>query len=916
MKIPFRFEEILKQNQTFYSIVLDVITSFESILKDNKLYFFEEYTDHGINHIESVLDSCEFIITDESYKNLNPNEVATLILAVILHDLGMHIEYSTFKSLLEGEYDDVPCFIDSKTWNELWLDYLSEVKRFNTYQKKNIFGDENIKFKIPDLSNKDNLDGIDKKVIGEFIRRNHPRFAHEIALKGLIGNNDTIVFGSEKLENKNRELAGILARSHGLNIRDCFDYLKKIGSDSWRNPLNINIVYLMVIIRLADYIQIDKNRVNQYLLKVKTFNSPISSIEHKTHLAIESINYNHIDSEKIYIECTPKDSSQFIKIYNLINDIQKEFDTSWAVLGEIYGFIPQNKPSIKFRRISSNLENKNFVESLPFLTKNIGFHVDNNLSRLLVAPLYGDNPTFGVRELLQNAIDSCLERKELEYSKDNYNYVPEINVSLNRIDDTISTFTIIDNGKGMNEYEIINYFLSVGTSFRKSMDWKKKFIDEDGKSKVNRNGKFGIGVLAAFLLGDEIEVHSKSVIDGTTYSFKASIDSQSINISKNTDIKHYGVQILIKIDNSKRNSLLEDHQGDFNIIEWTNWYIYEEPKINFFVDNQQIVVEKEYDLNEYFGFKTASFESILWNYRLVKYGNSYERFENMLACNGIIINRSYDNDRFRYENKKYNNLINYKPTVIVNDKDGILPLKLDRSELDSSEFPFEEELLTEVSKHYLAKILTLNVDLENIDNNKILHNGKILYGDNGFIIDSEYFLDGLENLEFNFLKIITDKSSLNLNTLSLDKKSILFVSLKETINLTVERNSLYPEGGARILLSKKKFNIHFSKDSKRLPLYIKNNIEIENENDEYVIYKTKNFEKPSFLLDIKELNTTLLQQTQSLQEISIRYFHKKTHKITIDIFRKYIKDNYVIPYDINLRKKLYPEAFRELKEFM
>lgn len=401
MIIPTRFEEVLKLNQTIYSIVLDVITSFESILKDNKLYFFEEYTDHGINHIESVLDSCEFIITDDSYKNLNPNEVATLILAVILHDLGMHIEYSTFKSLLEGKYDDVKCEIDSKTWNELWADYLSEVKRFNTYQKKNIFGDENTKFKIPDLSNKDNLDGIDKKVIGEFIRRNHPRFAHEIALKGLIGDSGIIQFGNEKLDIKNRELAGILARSHGLNIRDCFSYLEKIGSDSWRNPLNINIVYLMVIIRLADYIQIDKNRVNPYLLKVKTFNSPISSIEHKTHLAIESINYNQIDPEKIYIECTPKDSSQFIKIYNLINDIQKEFDTSWAVLGEIYGFIPQNKPSIKFRRISSNLENKNFVESLPFLTKSIGFHVDNNLSRLLVAPLYGDNPTFGVRELLQ-----------------------------------------------------------------------------------------------------------------------------------------------------------------------------------------------------------------------------------------------------------------------------------------------------------------------------------------------------------------------------------------------------------------------------------------------------------------------------------------------------------------------------------
>lgn len=275
MKIPSRFEEILKQNQTLYSVVLDVISSFDPIFKDNKLYFFEEYTDHGINHIESVLNSCEFIITDDSYKNLSPNEVATLILAVILHDLGMHIEFITFTSLLNGDYDDVICnSIDNKTWSQLWEDYLSEVKRFNTYQKKNIFGDENIKFKIPDLSNKDNLDGVDKKVIGEFIRRNHARIAHEIAVKGLIGNT-SIEFGTEKLDIKNRQIAGIVARSHGLDIRDCFYFLEEIGNDSWRNPLNINIVYLMVILRIADYIQIDKQRVNPYLLKVKSFNSPI-----------------------------------------------------------------------------------------------------------------------------------------------------------------------------------------------------------------------------------------------------------------------------------------------------------------------------------------------------------------------------------------------------------------------------------------------------------------------------------------------------------------------------------------------------------------------------------------------------------------------------------------------------------------
>lgn len=919
MNIPLRFEEILKQNQTFYSIVLDVITSFESIFKDNKLYFFEEYTDHGINHIESVLNSCEFIITDESFKNLNPNEVATLILAVILHDLGMHIEYSTFKLLLNGGYDDVRCEIDSKTWKQLWQDYLSEVKRFSSYQKKNIFGDENTKFKIPDLSNKDNLDGIDKKVIGEFIRRNHPRFAHEIALKGLIGNSNIIQFGNEKLDIKNRELAGILARSHGLNIRDCFTYLEKIGSDSWRNPLNINIVYLMVIIRLADYIQIDKNRVNQYLLKVKTFNSPISSVEHKTHLAIESINYNQIDPEKIYVECSPKDSSQFIKINNLIIDIQKEFDTSWAVLGEIYGFIPQNKPSIKFRRISSNLENKNFVENLSFLTKNIGFHVDNNLSRLLVAPLYGDNPTFGVRELLQNAIDSCLERKELEYSKDNFNYVPDIIVSLNRIDDETSIFTIIDNGKGMNEYEIINYFLSVGTSFRKSMDWKRKFIDEEGKSKVNRNGKFGIGVLAAFLLGDEIEVNSMSLTDGSSYSFKTSIDSQSINISKISNLENYGVKITIKINNGKREMLL-DQSYKSSSVDWSKWYIYDEPKIKFVIDKIELEKGNKYSIENYYSFKTEYFELIKWNYITEKKHrySSNNSFQHMLACNGIIINESYANNRFKYENSNYpsNNLIEYKPTIIVDDKDGIFPLKLDRSELDSEDFPFEEDLLIEVSKHYLAKLLTLEINLDKINKNALIHNGYFLYSKKGFLIDSEFFLQGAIDSGFKLARIITNEQTFNFNNFKCEENILTKFILEGSINLTVRRDYLYPEAGGRIVLPTEKFHAHFSNESKRLPLYIKNDIEIEDQNEKYVIYKTKKFDEPFILFDVKNLDKELLNKIQSIQEININHFQEKTHKVTMDIFRRYIKNNFVIPYDISLRKKLYPEAFRELKEFM
>lgn len=98
MKIPDKFKTILESSQLLNSIVLDVLSSFEPVFRDNKLYFFEEYTDHGIDHIEKVLESAAFVITDESYKDLTPSEVAILVLSIILHDLGMHTELSNIQS--------------------------------------------------------------------------------------------------------------------------------------------------------------------------------------------------------------------------------------------------------------------------------------------------------------------------------------------------------------------------------------------------------------------------------------------------------------------------------------------------------------------------------------------------------------------------------------------------------------------------------------------------------------------------------------------------------------------------------------------------------------------------------------------------------------------------------------------------
>ncbi len=924
MKIPKKFEDILIKNQTIHSIVLDVISSFEPIFKDNKLYFFEEYTDHGINHIEKVLESAEFIISEDSFENITPNEISVLILSIILHDLGMHVELSTFNSMLNGEYGNNRIdIIDDKTWSELWNEYLSEVKRFSTIQKRNIFGNETMPFSIPDLSNKDNLTGYDKKLIGEFIRRHHGRFAQEVSLLGLKSEKGLIEFGTNKLDKQTKQLAGILARSHSMNVRDTFMYLNDIAHDSWRNPHGINIIYLMVVLRIADYIQIDKQRVNPFLLKLKSFNSPISQLENLTHLSINSLNFNNVDKENIYVDCNPLDSEMFVKIRTLILDIQNELDKSWAILGEIYGFIPNKKPSIKFRRISSNLENKAFIGKLAYLPEKVTFKVDNNLSKLLVAPLYGNNPTFGVRELLQNAIDACSERKEIEYQRKNYSYIPEIEVSINRISEKESLFSIKDNGKGMSSDEIINYFLNVGSSFRKSMDWKKQFIDDEGKTKINRNGKFGIGVLASFLLGKEITVKTNNLLKSESFSFKASIDAQFIDIIKLQSSSDFGTNISIVIDNESREKLIDQNPSwDDNSIYWTDWYLFDDPKIIFLVDKEIIKPNNLIKDVTFYEFGAKEFEKVSWSYDVK---NSHRRRYNLVACNGIIITENYNPSQFAYpehdsEETQYYYyitpvLIRDKPSILVVDKEGVFPVKLDRNDIDCDEFPFEKELMIETSKHFIAQLLSTEVNNKQFKACNIIHSPQLIYGAEGFIINSEYFINGVRDT-FRFIRLISEENQIEID-ISKYKECLFDFKFDTKINLSYQENNVAPEGGGIILLSTNKYESLFKSKVKRLNRYVTDRTSIIEQDDKYTLYKIYNFEEPPILLKgVKKVDKELLNKSISIQEITCMPYKTKEGNLLNELFKKYIKNHFIIPYAIENRKKLYKEAFKELSQYL
>jgi hypothetical protein len=82
----------------------------------------------------------------------------------------------------------------------------------------------------------------------------------------------------------------------------------------------------------------------------------------------------------------------------------------------------------------------------------------------------------------------------------------------------------------MNAHVLKNYFLRAGASYRRSAEWQKDFADGSGHSRVLRSGRFGIGVLAAFILGPQVEVKTRHYSQKYGLSFSARLETDPIDL--------------------------------------------------------------------------------------------------------------------------------------------------------------------------------------------------------------------------------------------------------------------------------------------------------------------------------------------------------------------------------------------------
>ena len=76
-----------------------------------------------------------------SLAHITPADAAMLILACLLHDIGMHLSQAGFLTLVKGEWQlPLPEFHD-KPWPALWEEFLGEASRFDGRKLTALLGD-------------------------------------------------------------------------------------------------------------------------------------------------------------------------------------------------------------------------------------------------------------------------------------------------------------------------------------------------------------------------------------------------------------------------------------------------------------------------------------------------------------------------------------------------------------------------------------------------------------------------------------------------------------------------------------------------------------------------------------------------------------------------------------------------------
>ncbi|UPL48521.1 HD domain-containing protein [Hymenobacter sublimis] len=529
---------------------------------------FNEYTKHDISHINSVLESLDWIIPKETADKMTDGEWLMIVLSIYFHDLGMIVTKEEYDNRNKSNF---PSFKEAL----LTSSNLELVSKINKMEK-----DEKEKF-----------------LYQEFVRHKHAE-----RVKAWIAGNPSNLLGCSSgaieeigsmlsnLDQKFKKDLGIICESHHLD--DLNDFSKyKTSYRYGNNPQEkVNLHYCAIILRTADLLHITSDRTPSTELRLINPSDPKSQVEWSKQRAVSAV------APKLQVnkegDIDPSLPSHTIEVtaYFQGEDGAKGFFGLISYIGYANHELKKSYDWVKKASKQQGTHDYIFpwndiddsgIETEGFERKLFEFKLDQSkILQLLVGHTLYNDSTVVLRELIQNSIDAIRLQGYIQDKANDQSYKGKVEIKWNNKSRLLS---FLDNGTGMTQEIIENHLLKVGSSRYQSEEFAKDF---PGFTPISR---FGIGILTCFMIADNIVIVTNSS------------NSDEVSAKKLT-IKNVGGKYLLQHISQEESQQWVNSHGTFIQLEVRQdvkmddleknikkWILFPPCEMNLSIDNEESI---------------------------------------------------------------------------------------------------------------------------------------------------------------------------------------------------------------------------------------------------------------------------------------------------------------------------------------
>jgi len=450
---------------------------------------FKQYTEHDLRHLCNVADLIYRFLPKQPPKKetrpsekirLNAVELAFLRPGILLHDIGMYV--SDAEKLQTVDSDDYRNFLN------LNQDQVAAVQ---------IARKQGVELKART---------IEDALLAVYYRRLHAERVRTY-MRDKLQKSMPLAFNDVTL----LDYIADLCESHAWGVRESNDprdsskCVASMESNLHIRSFRVNLRHLACCLRLGDILDFDKSRTPLSVYEEIDFTEEKPVMEWNKHL---SINGWHVDEHHVLFNASCTHPAYYVAVHDFLNWVDAELRECRYLLDET----PAGDEEKYALCLAHAVDRRQVrMHDKKFVAGGFRFRLEyEEIMRLLMdKSLYPDSTLF-LRELLQNALDACRYQEALAKEAGmGDKYKPRIMVFDHSEDPDEPRIVFQDNGIGMSQRHVEDFFLRVGKSFYRSHEFaaEQQRLSTYG-IHLDACSQFGIGFLSCFLGGDRIEVET------------------------------------------------------------------------------------------------------------------------------------------------------------------------------------------------------------------------------------------------------------------------------------------------------------------------------------------------------------------------------------------------------------------------